>query len=284
MVLEVSKQRRNKGLFIRAGLTLLTLLTVLTIAGGVFFLQDKVSDLSESQDITSQAASQKVCSGDACSDCILNLRSDILPFYKSNGWKIDCANQVKVVNNWCGPTVDPKGCLAIKENQCAKECGVVAATPTPTKAVTPTPTPTNKPTPTPTSTPRPTPTPTRSPTPTPTRRPTPTPTKKLTNITPTPTKRITAGVGGAGKVTPTPVVVGIPDTVGEELALATPTVRVLPEGGGGVEEVSNISNEVTPTPVVEPATGSSAWRVLAILGGIMIIVVAGIVFFLRRAA
>lgn len=70
--------------------------------------------------IPSTTPSIPVCSSDACSSCILNQRSDILPFYQSNGWDVSCNNQQAVVNNWC--TIDVNGCNNLKNNECQSTC------------------------------------------------------------------------------------------------------------------------------------------------------------------
>lgn len=80
-----------------------------------------------------------VCSGDACTDCVLTNRSDILPYYESHGNDISCGKQVGIVNNWCG--IDPTGCNNVKSNQCAAQCGRATPAPTSTPASTPTPPP-----------------------------------------------------------------------------------------------------------------------------------------------
>ncbi|HSX60406.1 MAG TPA: hypothetical protein VLF18_09430 [Tahibacter sp.] len=55
--------------------------------------------------------------GTALSQCILNARSDILPFYQGNGWNTACWNRDAIVANWCG--IDPAGCNALKSSSCA---------------------------------------------------------------------------------------------------------------------------------------------------------------------
>lgn len=55
--------------------------------------------------------------GTALSQCILNARSDILPFYQGNGWNTACWNRDAIVANWCG--IDPAGCNALKNGSCA---------------------------------------------------------------------------------------------------------------------------------------------------------------------
>ncbi|MDD5416035.1 MAG: IPT/TIG domain-containing protein [Candidatus Daviesbacteria bacterium] len=67
------------------------------------------------------------CQGlDACSECVLLKRTDILPFYESNGWDTSCGNQANVVKNWC--QIDPSGCQGVKTGQCASSCGGTSAT------------------------------------------------------------------------------------------------------------------------------------------------------------
>lgn len=55
--------------------------------------------------------------GTALTQCILNARSDILPFYQSNGWNTACWNRDAIVSNWCG--IDPGGCNALRNGTCA---------------------------------------------------------------------------------------------------------------------------------------------------------------------
>ena len=49
-----------------------------------------------------------------CTQCILGIRLDILPFYEQNGWDISPENQDNIINNWCG--IDPVGCCAAKKS------------------------------------------------------------------------------------------------------------------------------------------------------------------------
>ena len=58
--------------------------------------------------------------GSDCTACILANRTDILPFYKSNGWDTSCANRDNIVANWCG--IDPAGCNTQKTGPCAAAC------------------------------------------------------------------------------------------------------------------------------------------------------------------
>jgi len=65
--------------------------------------------------------------GDACTQCILNNRSDILPFYRNNGWDISCNNHNAIVSDWC--SVDDLGCRQIQNTTCSSACtGVVRCT------------------------------------------------------------------------------------------------------------------------------------------------------------
>jgi surface antigen len=55
----------------------------------------------------------------SCTECILDLRTDILPFYGQNGWDISPQKHNKIVDNWCG--IDPAGCGAAKTH-CDSDC------------------------------------------------------------------------------------------------------------------------------------------------------------------
>lgn len=55
--------------------------------------------------------------GTAVTQCILNARPDILPFYQNNGWPTSCSNRDSIVNNWCG--IDPTACNNLKSGPCA---------------------------------------------------------------------------------------------------------------------------------------------------------------------
>ncbi|XXX81278.1 hypothetical protein WMF30_21190 [Sorangium sp. So ce134] len=60
--------------------------------------------------------------GNACTACVLQQRTDILPFYQGNGWDTSCGNRNAVVTNWC--SLDPSGCAAVKSgNACRAACG-----------------------------------------------------------------------------------------------------------------------------------------------------------------
>jgi len=61
--------------------------------------------------------------GAPCTQCVLGLRSDILPFYQQNGWDTSCGNRNAIVTNWCG--IDPGGCNAVKTGSaCRSSCGL----------------------------------------------------------------------------------------------------------------------------------------------------------------
>lgn len=68
------------------------------------------------------------CSGNTCTDCIINNRSDILPFYKTNGWDTTCSGQGKVVTDWCSK-VDSSGCQSLKSGSCASACSTTTFVP-----------------------------------------------------------------------------------------------------------------------------------------------------------
>jgi len=55
--------------------------------------------------------------GTALTQCILNARTDILPFYQNSGWNTSCYNRDAIVSNWC--SIDPNGCNALKTGTCA---------------------------------------------------------------------------------------------------------------------------------------------------------------------
>lgn len=176
----IANPDKKKG---KTGLILGIIAVIVLIAGvgvGIYLV-------GQEQEIRNQAAKFKSCSQDACTKCILDARPDILPFYDENGWSTACANQTKIVNNWCGPTVDPNSCQTIKTGQCVNECAATAAQTSPSPTATATSAPTSSPSPTATSssTNAPSATPTRSPSPTPvsTRTPTPTATNRVSVVT-----------------------------------------------------------------------------------------------------
>lgn len=58
--------------------------------------------------------------GTAVTQCILAVRTDILPFYQANGWSTACSNRNAIVSNWCG--IAPGDCNALRtgSGQCAR--------------------------------------------------------------------------------------------------------------------------------------------------------------------
>lgn len=64
--------------------------------------------------------SSNISCANQCSACILDKRSDILPFYKGNGWDTSCGNRDNIIINWC--SIDLEGCEEEK-NSCAQACG-----------------------------------------------------------------------------------------------------------------------------------------------------------------
>ncbi|MGK3985993.1 M23 family metallopeptidase [Sorangium sp. So ce136] len=59
--------------------------------------------------------------GSTCTQCVLTQRTDVLPFYASNGWDTTCGNRDSIVNNWC--SIDPASCGAVRSGSCAAACG-----------------------------------------------------------------------------------------------------------------------------------------------------------------
>jgi murein DD-endopeptidase MepM/ murein hydrolase activator NlpD len=61
--------------------------------------------------------------GNTCTACVLQQRTDILPFYAANGWDTTCGNRNAIVANWC--SIDPAGCAAVKTGgACRSSCGL----------------------------------------------------------------------------------------------------------------------------------------------------------------
>jgi hypothetical protein len=61
--------------------------------------------------------------GNACTACVLQQRTDILPFYQSNGWDTSCGNRNAIVANWC--SIDPSSCNTVKTGSaCRSACGL----------------------------------------------------------------------------------------------------------------------------------------------------------------
>ncbi len=89
------------------------------VSGTNFSLQTGPAFITPSVSPTTTPAI-KVCSPHQCSSCVLNNRSDILPFYESRGWDVSCENQQAIIDNWC--TLDPTACNNLKSNECALSC------------------------------------------------------------------------------------------------------------------------------------------------------------------
>lgn len=60
--------------------------------------------------------------GNHCAQCILTVRNDLLPFYKSNGWDTSCGNYNSIVKNFCGPGVAPLDCDFLAKTSCKPAC------------------------------------------------------------------------------------------------------------------------------------------------------------------
>ena len=58
--------------------------------------------------------------GSACTHCILDERTDILPAFSSWGWDTSCGNRNAVVDEWC--KIDPAGCSQVKTSRCSLKC------------------------------------------------------------------------------------------------------------------------------------------------------------------
>ncbi|KFA92376.1 hypothetical protein Q664_15300 [Archangium violaceum Cb vi76] len=82
-------------------------------------VQDGVAFFGDTQSRTIKLGSA-FC-GSACTQCILNERTDLLPFYQANGWDTSCGNRDNIVNNYC-TGVDPSSCNALKAGACASFC------------------------------------------------------------------------------------------------------------------------------------------------------------------
>lgn len=78
-------------------------------------IQDSVGYFGNSPS-ASVRLGQAYC-GTAVTQCILDARPDLLPFYQSNGWSTACNNRDNIVNNWCG--IDPTSCNNLKSGTCA---------------------------------------------------------------------------------------------------------------------------------------------------------------------
>jgi hypothetical protein len=68
---------------------------------------------------TSACAGTTFC-GSSCSQCIFGHRADLVPFYKQNGWAIQCNNLDNIITNWCG--IAPGECGALKTGSCVSVC------------------------------------------------------------------------------------------------------------------------------------------------------------------
>lgn len=78
--------------------------------------------------------SGNACSGNACYDCILNARPDVLENFGDWGWGTSCGiEQTAIAIEWC-TNLDYNACQTLKTTTCAQWCGY--ATPTPTSPPT----------------------------------------------------------------------------------------------------------------------------------------------------
>jgi hypothetical protein len=79
------------------------------------------SSTSTSSSSTSTSSGGTSC-GSSCTQCVLGARTDILPFYKQNGWDTSCGNLDNIVKDWSG--IDPTACYALHTGGglCASAC------------------------------------------------------------------------------------------------------------------------------------------------------------------
>ena len=167
---------------------------------------------------------------------------------------------------------------------------LVGLAPTPSPTATATPTPTRAPTPVPTAAPTPTPTPEPTPTSTPTPEPTPTPT-----ATPVPT-RIPWPTATPSPAPATVAPTALPTPVARETSTATPTpgvtVRPTRQPTDTPAPTATPTQEPTPLALSTPSRsqlgsspaassdstdGLSAWAIAAIVAGVALLFVAGLV-------
>ncbi len=58
--------------------------------------------------------------GNQCTQCINQLRPDIIAYYATIPWDTSCGNRNNVISNWCG--IAPGECRALRRNECASVC------------------------------------------------------------------------------------------------------------------------------------------------------------------
>ncbi len=72
--------------------------------------------------------------GNPCTVCILEKRTDILPFYQSRGWDTSCNNRDAIIDNWC--IISPVDCPNAKRDLCGNVCGSTSTTAPPSTTTT----------------------------------------------------------------------------------------------------------------------------------------------------
>lgn len=93
---------------------------LLALAGAVLAGCAPTADSLEPLAPTAQPELRAAACGTPCTECILSNRSDILPFYRANGWDTSCGNHDNIIANWCG--IDPASCASQKTGPCAAAC------------------------------------------------------------------------------------------------------------------------------------------------------------------
>jgi len=69
-----------------------------------------------------QACGTTSC-GNACAECVLTQRPDVLSAYEGWGWSTACVDWPLIVDDWCA-NLDPAACTDVKQSFCPSECNV----------------------------------------------------------------------------------------------------------------------------------------------------------------
>ncbi len=117
------KSRRSKHTRGRHICTFVMIIAILALTNscGSDESPDILDAISANQSLEKEIASVSTRScGSPCTQCVLNTRTDILPFYQKNGWDTSCSNRDNIVANWC--RIDPLGCNQVKSGACNSSC------------------------------------------------------------------------------------------------------------------------------------------------------------------
>lgn len=60
--------------------------------------------------------------GSTCTECVLNTRTDLIPFYQQRNWDTSCTGHDAIVADWC-TNLDPGACNAVESTTCSSACG-----------------------------------------------------------------------------------------------------------------------------------------------------------------